>query len=61
MLCLVKGGKLAQIPDEAQLCYDSLGGGSNASYALRFAAGFEDMVLTVGKMYSVVKGAQYNT
>ena len=50
MLCQVKGGKLAQIPDEAQLCFDSLGGGSNASYALRFAAGFENMMMVLSGM-----------
>ena len=42
----VKGGNLANLPDEARAVLDELGGGSPASYAIRFAAGFEG-VLTV--------------
>lgn len=42
----VKGGSLMNLPKAAQDIFDNLGGGSNASYAIRFAAGFEG-VLTV--------------
>ena len=42
----VKGGNLANLPDDAKTVLDELGGGSPASYAIRFAAGFEG-VLTV--------------
>lgn len=34
----VKGGSLVNLPREAQAVFDSLEGGSNASYAIRFAA-----------------------
>ncbi len=37
----VKGGNLVKLPEEAQKVLDELHGGSNASYAIRFAAGFE--------------------
>lgn len=46
----VKGGKLTQLPKEAQQCFDALGGGSNASYALRFASGFENMMMVLSGM-----------
>ena len=36
----VKGGALVKLPLQAQQCFDALGGGSNASYAIRYAAGF---------------------
>ena len=42
----VKGGSLANIPDEAKAVFAALGDKSPASYAIRFAAGF-DGVLTV--------------
>ena len=42
----VKGGCLANLPEDAAEVLRSLGGGSAASYAIRFAAGF-DGVLTV--------------
>ena len=37
----VKGGSLVNLPQSAQKVLDRLEGGSNASYAIRFAAGFE--------------------
>ena len=46
----VKGGRLVQLPKEAQQCFDSLGGGSSASYALRFAVGFENMMMVLSGM-----------
>ena len=36
----VKGGNLVNLPEEAKAVLDELHGGSPASYALRFAAGF---------------------
>ncbi|MDO5545918.1 MAG: aldo/keto reductase [Eubacteriales bacterium] len=36
----VKGGALVNLPPQAQRIFDGLGGGSNASYAIRYAAGF---------------------
>jgi len=46
----VKGGSLVNLPEAAQRIYDRLGGGSNASYALRFAAGFEGMMMVLSGM-----------
>jgi len=46
----VKGGSLVKLPDQAQKIFDSLGGGSNASYALRFAAGFENVKMVLSGM-----------
>lgn len=46
----VKGGKLVQLPEEAQHILDSLGGGSSASYAIRFAAGFEGICMVLSGM-----------
>lgn len=36
----VKGGSLVNLPDDAKAVLDALHGGSPASYAIRFAAGF---------------------
>ena len=46
----VKGGQLVNLPDEAQAIIDSLNGGSNASYAIRFAAGFPNMCMVLSGM-----------
>ncbi len=46
----VKGGSLARLPEDAQGVFDALGGGSSASYALRFAAGFENMMMVLSGM-----------
>jgi len=49
----VKGGRLAhQLPPEAEDIFKGLGGGSNASYAIRFAAGFEGVVVVLSGMGS---------
>ena len=40
----VKGGNLVRLPDAAKHVLEAAGGGSPASYAIRFAAGFEGML-----------------
>lgn len=49
----VKGGSLVNLPEEAQRVLDDMHGGSNASYALRFAAGFENMMMVLSGMSTV--------
>ena len=49
----VKGGCLVKLPEEAQKVFDALHGGSNASYALRFAAGFDDMMMVLSGMSTI--------
>lgn len=46
----VKGGSLVELPSEAQRIFDGLQGGSNASYAIRFAAGFEGIMMVLSGM-----------
>ena len=46
----VKGGSLVNLPDEAKKMFDDLGGGSYASYAMRFAAGFEGVCAVLSGM-----------
>ena len=46
----VKGGNLVNLPEEAQAVLDALHGGSNASYAIRFAAGFEGVRMVLSGM-----------
>lgn len=46
----VKGGSLVNIPDEAKKVFDNLQGGSYASYAIRFAAGFDNMMMVLSGM-----------
>ena len=46
----VKGGTLVNLPDEAKKVLDDLQGGSAASYAIRFAAGFEGMMMVLSGM-----------
>ena len=49
----VKGGSLVNLPEEAQQVFDALRGGSNASYALRFAAGFDNMMMVLSGMSTI--------
>ncbi len=49
----VKGGSLAVLPEKAQKLFDRLSGGSNASYAIRFAAGFEGIFMVLSGMSSL--------
>ena len=46
----VKGGSLVNLPDEAYQILRGLNGGSNASYALRFAASFPNMAMVLSGM-----------
>lgn len=46
----VKGGNLIKLPEEAQKIFDELHGGSNASYAIRFAAGCDNVVMVLSGM-----------
>lgn len=46
----VKGGNLVNLPDEAKAIYDKTGTGSYASYAIRFAAGFEGVMMVLSGM-----------
>ena len=46
----VRGGNLANLPDEAKEILDSLGGGTNASYALRFAVDFDNIFMVLSGM-----------
>lgn len=46
----VKGGSLVKLPEAAQKVFDDLGGGSNASYAIRFAAGQEGVLMVLSGM-----------
>ena len=46
----VKGGSLATLPAETQQIFDALGGGSNASYAIRFAASQEGVMMVLSGM-----------
>lgn len=46
----VKGGTLVNLPEEAKAVFEELHGGSPASYAIRFAAGFEDVFMVLSGM-----------
>lgn len=46
----VKGGSLINLPEDAQKKFDELQGGSNASYALRFALNFDQMMMVLSGM-----------
>ena len=46
----VKGGNLVNFPEEARAVLDALHGGSPASYAIRFAAGFPGMWMVLSGM-----------
>lgn len=49
----IKGGALVNLPKEAQNLFDELKGGSYASYALRYAAGFKNVFMTLSGMGSM--------
>lgn len=49
----VKGGKLAMLPPKAHQVLAELEGGSDASYAIRYAAGFEGIFMVLSGMSNV--------
>ena len=49
----VKGGNLVNLPDQAKAVYEELGNASAASYAVRFAAGFEGIMMVLSGMSSL--------
>lgn len=46
----IKGGSLVNLPQSAQNLFDRLNAGSNASYAIRFAAGFDGIMMVLSGM-----------
>ena len=46
----VKGGNLVNLPDDAKVILEELHGGSNASYAIRFAASFAGVKMVLSGM-----------
>ncbi len=46
----VKGGSLADLPQEAAKLLENLGNASPASYAIRYAAGFDSIIMVLSGM-----------
>ncbi len=46
----VKGGSLVNLPEQGKAILDDLHGGSTASYAIRFAAGFDNIFMVLSGM-----------
>lgn len=46
----VRGGQLVNLPDKGQKVFDELGGGSYASYALRYAASYPEVFMVLSGM-----------
>lgn len=51
----VKGGNLVNLPEKAMEIFRELGNASPASYAIRFAAGFEGMLMVLSGMSSLAQ------
>lgn len=51
----VKGGKLVDLPEEARAVLDGMHGGSPASYAIRFAAGFQGILMVLSGMSNMAQ------
>lgn len=49
----VKGGALVNLPEKAEKEFDKLGGGSYASYALRYAASYPEVFMVLSGMGSM--------
>ncbi len=49
----VKGGKLAFLPNEAENVFNKLGNSSYASYAIRFAASLDQVVMVLSGMSNI--------
>lgn len=49
----VKGGSLAEPPEEGKKAFDAIGSASYASYAIRYAAGFEGVLTVLSGMGSM--------
>ena len=53
----VKGGNLANLPEDAEAVLSALGGGSPASYAMRYAAGFDGNIVILSGMSDMAQMA----
>ncbi|MDO5153516.1 MAG: aldo/keto reductase [Eubacteriales bacterium] len=51
----VKGGNLVNLPENAKAVFEELQGGSPASYAIRFAAGFEGIRMVLSGMSNMAQ------
>lgn len=51
----VKGGNLVRLPEEAKKYFDELGGGSYASYAVRFAASQKGVFMVLSGMSDIAQ------
>jgi hypothetical protein len=51
----VKGGRLANLTEDAKAIFDELHGGSPASYAIRYAAGCEGVFMVLSGMSDLVQ------
>ena len=51
----VKGGNLANLPEDAATVLNALNGGSPATYAMRYAAGFENNIMVLSGMSNMAQ------
>ena len=50
-----KGGNLVNLPEDADAVLKALHGGSNASYAIRYAAGFDGIIMVLSGMSNLTQ------